>query len=132
MSVILILGFANFGADGISMGASNVLSRRSSAENVALPTLRSAGRQGMATFLGSVIAGLVPLLAYLLPDTGANRSRRPWGWRSSPSFVADRDGHSSPAAAGSSPASLAYAESFLRGCSISAAPAFNRQAVRGL
>lgn len=27
----------------------------------------------MATFLGFVIAGLVPLLAYLLPDFGVNR-----------------------------------------------------------
>lgn len=72
-SVILILGFANLAADGISMGASNVLSRRSSTEDVALPTLRSASRHGTATFLGFVIAGLVPLLAYLLPDFGVNR-----------------------------------------------------------
>src|SRR5690606_27455641 len=60
-SVILILGFANLAADGISMGASNVLSRRSNAEVSALPTLWSASRHGTATSLGFVIAGMVPL-----------------------------------------------------------------------
>lgn len=65
--VILILGFVNLIADGISMGASNILSRRSSAGPGALPTFRTASRHGLATFLGFVLAGLVPLLAYLLP-----------------------------------------------------------------
>jgi VIT1/CCC1 family predicted Fe2+/Mn2+ transporter len=66
-TVILILGFANLLADGISMGASNVLSRRSEARNDALPTLAAAASHGLATFIGFVVAGLVPLLAYLLP-----------------------------------------------------------------
>jgi VIT1/CCC1 family predicted Fe2+/Mn2+ transporter len=66
-SVILILGFANLLADGFSMGASNVLSRRSDAGKVALPTLAEAGNHGIATFIGFVLAGVVPLLAYLLP-----------------------------------------------------------------
>jgi VIT1/CCC1 family predicted Fe2+/Mn2+ transporter len=74
-NVILILGFANLVADGISMGASNVLSRRSSADGAALPTLRSSSQHGAATFLGFVLAGLVPLLAYLLPDFGWDRYR---------------------------------------------------------
>jgi VIT1/CCC1 family predicted Fe2+/Mn2+ transporter len=65
--VILILGFANLLADGFSMGASNVLSRRSEARGNALPTLRSATGHGVATFIGFIVAGLVPLLAYLLP-----------------------------------------------------------------
>jgi VIT1/CCC1 family predicted Fe2+/Mn2+ transporter len=66
-TVILILGFANLLADGFSMGASNVLSRRSEARGNALPTLRSAAGHGVATFIGFVAAGLVPLFAYLLP-----------------------------------------------------------------
>jgi VIT1/CCC1 family predicted Fe2+/Mn2+ transporter len=65
--VILILGFANLLADGFSMGASNVLSRRSDAQGAALPTLAVATNHGLATFLGFVAAGLIPLLAYLLP-----------------------------------------------------------------
>jgi VIT1/CCC1 family predicted Fe2+/Mn2+ transporter len=66
-SVILILGFADLLADGFSMGASNVLSRRSDVGNGALPTLAEAANHGIATFIGFVLAGVVPLLAYLLP-----------------------------------------------------------------
>ena len=66
-TVILILGFANLVADGFSMGASNVLSRRSDVQNGAIPTLSAASGHGIATFLGFIVAGLVPLLAYLLP-----------------------------------------------------------------
>jgi VIT1/CCC1 family predicted Fe2+/Mn2+ transporter len=64
---ILILGFANLLADGFSMGASNVLSRRSQVRNDSLPTLAAATRHGLATFFGFVTAGFVPLLAYLVP-----------------------------------------------------------------
>jgi VIT1/CCC1 family predicted Fe2+/Mn2+ transporter len=66
-AVILILGFANLLADGFSMGASNVLSRRSEARNGTLTTLSNATRHGFATFIGFITAGLVPLLAYLFP-----------------------------------------------------------------
>jgi vacuolar iron transporter family protein len=66
-TVILILGFANLLADGFSMGASNVLSRRSETRGRALPTLEAAASHGIATFIGFVAAGIVPLLAYLLP-----------------------------------------------------------------
>jgi VIT1/CCC1 family predicted Fe2+/Mn2+ transporter len=66
-TVILILGFANLLADGFSMGVSNVLSRRSDTEATALPSLRHTATHGLATFAGFVIAGLVPLLSYLLP-----------------------------------------------------------------
>ena len=69
--IILILGFANLFADGVSMGASNVLSLRSREEN--RPTLREALPYGTATFIGFLIAGLVPLLAYLLPGLGNER-----------------------------------------------------------
>jgi VIT1/CCC1 family predicted Fe2+/Mn2+ transporter len=66
-TVILVLGFANLIADGFSMGASNVLSRRSSTQDDALPTLAAAAAHGVATFIGFVSAGIVPLMAYLLP-----------------------------------------------------------------
>ena len=66
-AVILILGFANLLADGFSMGASNVLSRRSDTGPGLLPPLSVASRHGLATFLGFVIAGVVPLLAYCFP-----------------------------------------------------------------
>jgi VIT1/CCC1 family predicted Fe2+/Mn2+ transporter len=69
-TVILILGFANLVADGFSMGASNVLSRRSSTQAGPLPTLASVAIHGVATFFGFVVAGVVPLLAYLLPWFG--------------------------------------------------------------
>jgi len=49
------------------MGASNVLSRRSDVHNGAIPTLSAASGYGVATFLGFIVAGLVQLLAYLLP-----------------------------------------------------------------
>ena len=66
-TVILILGFANLLADGFSMGVSNVLSRRSDTGPEALPTLRHAAPHGIATFAGFVVAGLVPLVSYLVP-----------------------------------------------------------------
>jgi VIT1/CCC1 family predicted Fe2+/Mn2+ transporter len=70
-SVILVLvGFANLLADGFSMGASNVLSRRSEA---ILPPMRDSVRHGIATFVGFVAAGLVPLLAYILPVADERR-----------------------------------------------------------
>ena len=65
--IILILGFANLLADGFSMGASNYLARRSYADANDRATGREATRHGAATVLGFVTAGLVPLVAYLVP-----------------------------------------------------------------
>jgi VIT1/CCC1 family predicted Fe2+/Mn2+ transporter len=65
--IILILGFANLLADGFSMGASNYLARRSYADADDRAMGREAARHGTATVLGFVTAGLVPLLAYLVP-----------------------------------------------------------------
>ena len=65
-SVIIILGFANLVADGFSMGASNYLARRSHLEED-LADRRDALRHGLATIVGFVIAGVLPLAAYLLP-----------------------------------------------------------------
>jgi VIT1/CCC1 family predicted Fe2+/Mn2+ transporter len=64
--IVVIMGFANLVADGISMAASNILGRRSETQKP-LPTLRSAWPHGLATFIGFVAAGFVPLIAYLWP-----------------------------------------------------------------
>jgi vacuolar iron transporter family protein len=66
-TVILILGFANLVADGFSMGASNYLARRSNVETDASNDRADALRHGVATIVGFVIAGTVPLVAYLAP-----------------------------------------------------------------
>ena len=70
-SAILILGFANLVADGFSMGTSNVLSIRS--RLTARPSLRQASRNGVVTFAAFVVAGLLPLAAYLLPFAAETR-----------------------------------------------------------
>jgi VIT1/CCC1 family predicted Fe2+/Mn2+ transporter len=64
--VIVILGLANLLADGFSMGASNYLARRSHLEEE-LADRRDALRHAFATIVGFVVAGVLPLLAYLLP-----------------------------------------------------------------
>ena len=67
--IVVVLGVANLLADGFSMAASNVLAIRSRAA-----VERQDGgepvrplRHGAATFGAFVVAGSVPLLAYLLP-----------------------------------------------------------------
>ena len=81
--IVLILGVANLVADGISMGASNYLGIRSErdahqalhgvpAHDVAVHET-SAFMHGLATFLAFVVAGAVPLVAYLAPIQGADR-----------------------------------------------------------
>jgi VIT1/CCC1 family predicted Fe2+/Mn2+ transporter len=72
-TVILILGFANLLADGFSMGASNVLARRSGTDDSPLPAFRNTARHGLATFAGFVVAGFIPLLAYLVPFRAGDR-----------------------------------------------------------
>lgn len=64
--VVIILGVSNLIADGISMGASNYLSRRS-AERPEDRDAADAVRHGWVTFGGFVAAGVVPLLAYFMP-----------------------------------------------------------------
>jgi VIT1/CCC1 family predicted Fe2+/Mn2+ transporter len=65
-SVIIILGLSNLVADGLSMGASNYLARRSTTDDELVPQ-REAARHGAATVAGFVAAGVLPLGAYLLP-----------------------------------------------------------------
>jgi len=68
--IVLILGFANLLADGFSMGASNFLSilsdepvREASGRKVEEPF---PARHSVATFVAFVIAGVVPLLSYVI------------------------------------------------------------------
>jgi VIT1/CCC1 family predicted Fe2+/Mn2+ transporter len=67
--VVLVLGFASLVADGISMGASNYLSMRTpgSEEDGELSTKTKAVQHGIATFVGFIVLGSLPLLAFLLP-----------------------------------------------------------------
>lgn len=69
--IVLILGFANLFADGISMGASNLLSQRSRDGNI--PSCIGALPKAVATFIGFFVAGFVPLLAYILPFFDGSR-----------------------------------------------------------
>lgn len=72
--VVLVLGLANLLADGFSMAASNVLSIRSKAAVERMETGHVsepyAFRHGLATFLAFLLAGAVPLLAFILPFGG--------------------------------------------------------------
>lgn len=65
--VIIALGFANLVADGFSMGASNYLARRSAAEAVDRSDRAEAARHGAATIAGFLVAGVIPLVAYVIP-----------------------------------------------------------------
>jgi VIT1/CCC1 family predicted Fe2+/Mn2+ transporter len=65
--IVLILGFASLFADGFSMGSSEYLSSRSEPEAEDRPPPKEAAKHGGATFAGFITAGIVPLLAYVLP-----------------------------------------------------------------
>jgi VIT1/CCC1 family predicted Fe2+/Mn2+ transporter len=70
---VLIIGAANLAADGVSMGAGNLLAIRAderAREASGLPELeRYPWKHGLATLLAFMIAGVVPLLPFLLPGT---------------------------------------------------------------
>jgi len=80
-TIILILGLANLVADGFSMGASNVLSRRSDVQNGAIPTVAVATGHGAATFLGFVLAGSFRCSPTCCPGSRGSGSRRQRHWR---------------------------------------------------
>jgi VIT1/CCC1 family predicted Fe2+/Mn2+ transporter len=65
-TVIVILGIANLLADGFSMGASNYLARRSHRDDK-LADRADAVRHGVATLGGFLLAGSLPLVAYVVP-----------------------------------------------------------------
>lgn len=71
--VVLILGFASLFADGFSMAASDYLSERTPRDGQSRTERRHAMRHGTATFVGFVIPGAVPLVAFLLPIAPAQQ-----------------------------------------------------------
>ncbi|WP_373184988.1 VIT1/CCC1 transporter family protein [Halopseudomonas sp.] len=66
-TVVLILGFASLLADGFSMATSDYLSERTPTDIKDQRERGSAARHGFATFVGFIVPGIVPLIAYLLP-----------------------------------------------------------------
>ena len=74
---VLVVGGANLLADGLSMGFSNYLGIRSNESVRAAAHLpeeeRSPARHGFATFAAFVVAGLLPLLPYLVVSTRFDR-----------------------------------------------------------
>lgn len=98
--VILILGFANLVANGFSMVNRNVLSHCSDVQNGTIPMLTAATGLGAATFLGFILAGLVPLLAYLLPWFERDRFAAAMGLACATLFAVRAAAPSSPDAVG--------------------------------
>ena len=74
---VLVIGFANLLADGLSMGVGNYLSIRSHESARAADNLpeeeASPARHGIATFLAFVGAGAVPLAPYLAAELSVGR-----------------------------------------------------------
>ena len=60
-AIVLILGFANLLADGLSMSIGSYLSAKSAARGDERPPFL----RGAATFAAFVVIGLIPLLAYI-------------------------------------------------------------------
>jgi len=70
-TAILVVGAANIAADGVSMGVGNLLAIRAherALESQGLPEEESfPWKHGVATLAAFVVAGIVPLIPYLLP-----------------------------------------------------------------
>jgi VIT1/CCC1 family predicted Fe2+/Mn2+ transporter len=68
---ILVVGAANLAADGVSMGAGNLLAIRADERARAadgLPELeRYPWKHGLATLVAFVVAGAIPLVPFVLP-----------------------------------------------------------------
>jgi VIT1/CCC1 family predicted Fe2+/Mn2+ transporter len=77
--VVLIIGAANLVADGLSMAVGNYLAIRSHESVLEAQQLpeeeASPSRHAAATFVAFVVAGLVPLMPYMLLADPANRFR---------------------------------------------------------
>jgi VIT1/CCC1 family predicted Fe2+/Mn2+ transporter len=84
---VIVIGIANLAADGMSMGAGNLLSIRAderAREAASLPELETyPWKHGLATMLAFVVAGVVPLLPYLVPGVPG----RLW-WSIAATFIA--------------------------------------------
>jgi VIT1/CCC1 family predicted Fe2+/Mn2+ transporter len=76
-AAILIIGAANIAADGVSMGAGNLLAIRAherALEAQGLPEEEAfPWKHAVATLAAFVIAGAVPLMPYVLPLPGASQ-----------------------------------------------------------
>lgn len=74
---VIILGIANLLADGFSMGASNFLAIRSDEAVRSVDGLAAkepfAVRHGVATFVAFLVAGAIPLVAFLWPGDADGR-----------------------------------------------------------
>jgi len=74
---VLVIGAANLAADGVSMGVGNFLSIRAderAREADGLPEVEAyPWKHGIATLFAFVVAGIVPLVPYLLPLDPARR-----------------------------------------------------------
>lgn len=77
LRVVLIIGAANLFADGLSMGVGNYLSIRaheSVLEAQQLPEEEASPfRHGLATFAAFVVAGVLPLVPYMIPGLPLDR-----------------------------------------------------------
>ena len=89
--IVLVLGVANLVADGISMGASNYLGIRSerAAERSHGATVDTKPpiAHGLMTFGAFVVAGVFPLVAYLLPIPAEYRFAAACGFTFTTQFV---------------------------------------------
>jgi len=65
LGVIIILGFANLFADGISMAISNYLSTKSS-NSVGPVSTKNPIYTALATFISFVVIGFIPLFAFVI------------------------------------------------------------------
>jgi VIT1/CCC1 family predicted Fe2+/Mn2+ transporter len=77
LRVVLIVGAANLLADGLSMGVGNYLSIRaheSVLEAQRLPEEEASPfRHGLATFVAFALAGVLPLVPYMIPGLPVDR-----------------------------------------------------------
>lgn len=74
---VLVIGAANLAADGVSMGVGNLLAIRAderAREADGLPELEAyPWKHGLATLLAFVVAGIVPLVPFVLPLESSGR-----------------------------------------------------------
>jgi vacuolar iron transporter family protein len=68
---VIVIGAANLAADGVSMGAGNLLAIRAderAREAADLPELEAfPWKHGLATTVAFIVAGIIPLVPYLIP-----------------------------------------------------------------
>ena len=85
---VLVIGAANLAADGVSMGAGNLLAIRAderAREVEGVPELETyPWKHGLATLLAFVVAGALPLVPFVLPIAADTK----FGWSSASTFLA--------------------------------------------